>query len=1319
MSPLQSFHPAVQGWFKAGLGEPTLPQAQGWPLIRAGHHTLIAAPTGSGKTLAAFLSAIDGLFRQGAELPDQTQVVYVSPLRALSNDIQKNLQGPLAEIRAADPSLPAIRVLVRTGDTPASERAAMNRRPPHILVTTPESLYILLTSQGGRAMLATTRTVIVDEIHALVRDKRGAHLALSLERLEALAGRPVQRVGLSATQKPLDEVGRFLAGAGRECALVDAGTFRTLDLGVEVPPSPLGTVCSHEQWEEIYGRMSELIREHRTTLVFVNTRKMAERIAAQLSKLLGEDAVSSHHGSLSKERRLEAEQKLKKGELRALVATASLELGIDIGDVNLVIQVGATRSIATFLQRVGRAGHALSRLPKGRLFPLTLDELVEAAALLRCVKGGILDRTPQPPRPLDILAQQVVAACVTEPWDEKALLDTMRRAWPYRDLEREELEQVVRLHTDGRRALLHRDGVNRRVMATKRARLTALLSGGAIPDAADYQVRQEPEGTLVGTVNEDWAIESNGGDIFQLGNTSWRILRVEPGIVRVADARGQPPTLPFWLGEAPGRTRELAAEIAGLREECTTASGAPAFLRDQCGTALPEGAATQLAEYVEAGRQALGTVPTQTRVVLERFFDESGGMQLVVHAPFGSRINRAWGLALRKRFCVGFGFELQAAANEEAIVLSLGPQHSFPLEEVFDYLHPNSAREVLVQALLQSPLFETRWRWNVQRSLLLERSRNGKKVPAALLRMRADDLLTAAFPAANACPETLPGGPIEVPMDHPIVRQTVEDCLTEAMDVDGFLEVLRALRDGRIERRAIDTVEPSAFARGILSSQPYTFLDDAPLEERRTQAVMSRRVLDIRTSDEIGALDPDAIARVREEAWPQPANAEEVHEALLWMGYVTAEEGRAWQPWLDELAGGGRVSLDDGRWFAAEATRDRTAVLRGRFEALGVLIEPCATASESRVAHSLLPVVPSDLVVELRTLEASGAILRTRIDGREAWCDRRLLARIHRYTLDRLRKEIEPVTAAQFLRFLASWQHVAPETKLEGPRGVAEVAAQLAGFEVPAAAWEASVLPARVRAFKREWLDQVTLSGELVWGRLWGAGLSPVRRTPVCLLPREDLEAWSSMAAESPSPEPAGAAAQIEDTLRSRGPSFFQELPKAAHLPPAAVEDGLAQLIGLGRVTCDSFGGLRWMLVPAWRRRAAALTAGRWSLLRREASSSAPPAEFAARRLLHRTGVIFRRTLTREKVPVPWRDIARACRVLEARGEIRGGRFVAGFDGEQYALSDAVTRLRALRRKGDAGPPATVAAADPLNFRGILTPDERVSAATRELVKVG
>ena len=1299
VTSLDPFHPAVRTWFAARLGEPTPPQRDGWPPIRDGRHTLIAAPTGSGKTLAAFLSAIDSLVRQGIGLADETQVVYVSPLRALSNDVQKNLQGPLAEIRAGDPSIPEVRVLVRTGDTPSSERTAMTRRPPHILVTTPESLYLLLTSDGGRGMLSTVRTVIVDEIHALVRDKRGSHLSLSLERLEKLAGRPVQRVGLSATQKPIDAVGRFLAGAGRECTLVDAGTFRDLDLGVEIPPSPLTTVCSHEQWAEIYERIAELVREHRTTLVFVNTRKMAERIAAQLTRVLGEDAVTSHHGSLSRTRRLDAEQRLKAGRLRALVATASLELGIDIGDVDLVVQVGATRSIATFLQRVGRAGHALKKIPKGRLFPLTLDELVEAAALLRCVRGAVLDRTPEPARPLDILAQQIVAACVAEAWDEEVLFGLLTTAWPYRDLERGDFDRVVALHSKGRAALLHRDGVNGRLMGTRRARLTALLSGGAIPDTADYEVRLEPEGTLVGTVNEDWAIESNGGDIFQLGNASWRILRVEPGTVRVADAKGQPPSLPFWLGEGPGRTRELAQEIGSLREECANANGdGPATLRSTCGDALPEGAAVQIADYVVAGRQVLGGVPSQKRVILERFFDESGGMQLVVHAPFGSKINKAFGLALRKKFCVGFGFELQAAANEEAIVLSLGTQHSFPLEDVFDYLHPTSARDVLIQALLPTPMFETRWRWNAQRSLLLERSRNGKKVPANLLRMRANDLLAAAFPQVLACPETLPGGPIPVPMDHPIVAQTVEDCLTEAMDVDGFIEVLRGLKDGSIERRAIDTVEPSAFACGILSSQPYSFLDDAPLEERRTQAVHSRRVLDARSADELGTLDPDAIARVREEAWPRPADAEEVHEALLWMGYVTADEARIWQPWLDELARGGRVVRDGDRWFAQEASRDPKTVLRGRMEALG-------------------PVTGDDpLFLEL---EGEGILLRTRVDGQRAWCNRRLLARIHHYTLDRLRREIEPVTAAEFLRFLTCWQHVDPEHRREGPRGVADVIAQLAGFEVPAAAWEGNVLPSRVRGYRREWLDELTFSGEVAWGRLWGAGASTIRQTPICLVKRDDLDDWTSLVcAQGPSAvrEASRTAREVEEALRSRGAMFLPELARSTSFARDLVEEGLTELIALGRVTCDSYSGLRWFLVPPGRRRPGGLTSGRWSVLPRDADTP-PSAEFVARRLLARTGIVFRKTLAREKQPLPWRDVARALRTLEARGEIRGGRFVGGFDGEQYALAEAIPLLRAVRKRPEP-PPLAVSAADPLNFRGILTPHDRVAPTARRQVRV-
>ncbi len=620
--PLGSFHPTVARWFREDLGQPSRAQQEGWALIRGGGHALIAAPTGTGKTLAAFLWALDGLLKQGADLPGETAVLYVSPLRALSNDVQKNLQRPLAAIRKLDPELPEVRVLVRTGDTPAAARAQMTRRPPHVLVTTPESLYILLTSQGGRGLLRGVRTVIVDEIHALARDKRGAHLALSLERLEALCtaegrGAP-QRIGLSATQRPLEDMAHLLVGAGRPCALVDAGHLRDIDLDILVPDTPLTSVCSHDQWAELYARMSALIAEHRTTLIFVSTRKLAERLTARLTEVVGAGKVACHHGSLSKELRHDAEQRLKEGRLSALVATASLELGIDIGDVDLVLQVGSPRSIATLLQRVGRAGHGIARVPKGRLFPLVLDEAVEAVALLRAVRAGRLDRTPMPVPALDILAQQIVAACASagdEGWREDELFERLRRAWPYRDLARADFDAVLALHASGRYALLHRDAVGGRVLATKRARIPALTSGGAIPDNADYRVLLEPGETFVGTLNEDFAIESNAGDIFQLGNTSWRILKVEPGVVRVADAAGEPPTLPFWVGEAPARTRELCAEVAEVRELCT----GPGWIAEQTGVAGP--AAELVAGYIEAGRAALGAAPTQTRIVAERFFE--------------------------------------------------------------------------------------------------------------------------------------------------------------------------------------------------------------------------------------------------------------------------------------------------------------------------------------------------------------------------------------------------------------------------------------------------------------------------------------------------------------------------------------------------------------------------------------------------------------------------------------------------------------------------------------------------------------------------
>src|SRR5213596_2562198 len=581
------FHPAVARWFEQTFGSPTEPQTSGWPAIQSGRHVLISAPTGSGKTLAAFLASLDVLFREGArtDLLDEMQVVYVSPLKALSNDIRKNLQEPLAGIRALLRETEGhdieVRAEVRTGDTTAAQRQALIKKPPHILVTTPESLYLLLTSESGRQMLSTARTLILDEIHAVVDHRRGAHLALSVERLAALTKNPLQRIGLSATQKPIEEVARFVVGAhavddagNPDCEIIDIGHRRELDLAIEIPKSPLEAVMSNEVWEEIYHRLAELIEAHRTTLVFVNTRRMAERVTHHLSELLGSEAVTSHHGSLSAKLRLDAEDRLKRGELTALVATASLELGIDIGSVDLVCQLGTTRSIASLLQRIGRAEHKRGGLPKGRIFPLSRDELVECAALLRSVRRGELDRLLIPEKPLDVLAQQIVAATSTEDWDENAFFELVRSAWPYRNLTREEFDSVVKMVAEGfstkrgrRAALIHHVAVNHRLRGRRGARLVALTSGGAIPDNADYRVILEPSETFVGTVNEDFAVESLAGDIFQLGNASWRILRINSGAVRVEDAHGQPPGIPFWLGEAPGRTRELSRAVSVLREE--------------------------------------------------------------------------------------------------------------------------------------------------------------------------------------------------------------------------------------------------------------------------------------------------------------------------------------------------------------------------------------------------------------------------------------------------------------------------------------------------------------------------------------------------------------------------------------------------------------------------------------------------------------------------------------------------------------------------------------------------------------------------------
>jgi ATP-dependent helicase Lhr and Lhr-like helicase len=1406
---LTSFHPAVRTWFERRFpAGPTQPQIGGWREIAAGSHTLIAAPTGSGKTLAAFLVCIDRLYRaheNGNGPGDGPHVVYVSPLKALAVDIHQNLETPLREIAevAAELGLsaPAIRVAVRTGDTAPSERTAMLKRPPDFLITTPESLYLLATAERSRAILGRTRTVVVDEIHAVAGNKRGSHLALTLERLGHLADAPVQRVGLSATQRPIGTVARLLVGAGEGrcaadgsplCAIVDAGHSRDLDLALEIPDDELGAVASAEQMAEILDMIAAHVITRRTTLVFVNTRGMAERIAHQLGERLGEGQVAAHHGSLSRDRRQRVETRLRSGDLRALVATASLELGIDIGPVELVCQIGSPRSFATFLQRVGRSNHTRTGTPRGRLYPTSRDELVECTALLRGVRSGRLDALIVPVKPLDILAQQMIAECAAAPWPEEELFDLFRRASPFADLSRRDFEEVSELVSEGirtgrgrRAAYLHRDGVTERLRGRRGARIAALTSGGAIPELGDYRVVAEPDEMPVGTVNEEWALESAIGDIFLLGTHSWQIRRVEPGTVRVVDAHGAPPSVPFWRGEAPGRTEELSEEVSSLRREVAerlTVDGQAAacrWLEEECG--IGRAAAETIARYLGAGLAALGVLPTMDTIVLERFFDEAGGMQLVGHTPFGARLNRALGLALRKRFCVTFDFELQAAASDDAILLSLGPQHSFPLERVPKFLASKTVESVVRQAVLTSPLFQARWRWNLNRSLAVLRMRGGRKNPPAIQRMEADDLMAAVFPTLAACQENVAPGPMEIP-DHPLVKQTLDDCLHEAMDIDGLKRLVEGIEAGRVTVVVRDTTEPSVLAHEILNGRPYTFLDDE--EDRRSRQVRLRRGLPVEARD-LARLDPGAIERVEAQVRPDPRDVDELHDLL--MTVFALRPCGDWQRWFDDLAGCGRavgVHAPSGvLWCAVERRPMLEALFPGapvipdhRCRGAGAAAAGTETAADAGASDDPGAPDPDEAAAEmlrghlecrgpstaaalsgatglaepdvlraLTRLENEGFAIRghfTEPDGSEEFCARRLLARIHAYTKQRRRREIEPVTAQEFMRFLLRWQHVTPETMREGRRGVLSVVEQLQGFELAAGAWEDAILRARVVSYRREWLDDLCMSGDVTWGRLSvrggepdepprRSGLTPSRVTPITLTIREDLP-WLLRAARGdrqPAEPGPGRTFDVFDALRTQGALFQADLAAMTGRLPAEVEEALWDGVARGLVTADGFRAVRFLLrrrssltkAPERRRlrragAGSAGTAGRWSLLRdtvpRGPAAPDPDelAEAVAEQLAARWGVVFRTIVARENLAVPWREVLWAFRRMEARGTIRGGRFVAGFSGEQFALPEAVDALRSVRKLQRTGERITISAADPLNLAGIVLPGPRVPA---------
>lgn len=1492
-SSLTLFHPVIQDWFRSRFAHATQPQEQGWPEIVAGHDILIAAPTGSGKTLTAFLAAIDRLFQlaEQGSLSNEIRVVYVSPLRALSNDMHRNLEQPLAEIlsRADELGLevPPIRVGLRTGDTPASQRASLVKRPPHILVTTPESLYLMLTSPKSRETLRSVETVIVDEIHALVRDKRGSHLAISLERLAHLCPRKLQRIGLSATQRPMDRIGRFLVGMGQPEAqelpeppkkspkngllpfddelplvrpsrvadddgmpvILDIGHQRELDLAIEVPPSDLGAVCMHEQWDEVNARIVELVNSHRATLIFVNTRRLAERLTHQLSELLGEEAISSHHGSLAYKHRHDTEQRLKSGQLKAVVATASLEMGIDVGYIDLVIQIGSPRNIGTFLQRIGRSGHALGLIPKGRLFALTRDELFDCMAIMRAIKAGRLDLVPIPVAPLDVLAQQIVAEVATQEWGTDELFAMIRRAAPYRDLSRYEFDRIIRVLSEGMtpggersRVFLHHDQVGRRLRARPGARLAAIANAGAIPEVFAIRVVTEEDQTVVGSVDEDFGTESQSGDIFLLGNTSWQIRYLRGGDLFVRDAGGAPPTIPFWRGEAPGRTYELSEEVSRLREDLEQQLDDPAAAENWLvvETRVNLEAAHQAVEYARAQKAAIGLLPTLKRVVFERFFDESGGMQLVIHAPFGTRITRAWGLAMRKRFCRSFDFELQANADDDGIVLSLGPQHSFPLESMFPMLHPRNVQALFEQAVLVVPIFQNRWRWNATRALQVSRARNGKKVPPALQRFRSEDLLTAVFPKLTGCQENVVGD-IELP-DHPLVKQTMDDCLYEAHDMDALKEVLGRVERGEIEFIARDTREPSPFSYELINANPYAFLDGGEVAERRARAVSTRRSLSIESVQDLGRLDPEAIFQVVAEAQPLVRNADELHDALLSRILMSVDEGGEWREYFDELVSEGRATVVTRQaptehdssasattanisqqtliaWTATErvpavlaafpeatlapavnvpaevrhdwdSTEVRVALVRG-------LLETCGPITAA-VASRRIGISTNQASAALEALEGEGVVLRGQFtptttaadltdkpaidapdesgerrfasDSTTEWCHRRLLARIHRLTMDGLRKQIEPVTVDVFSRFLTRHHGVSWSHRRGGANGLFEVIAQLQGLDIPSVAWEQDILPLRIENYQTEWLDELCLTGEVCWGRLFPPPRNPdksrpmaslTRVAPISLMLREDVPWLSVRSPELDLDDLTTPARQVYELLGSRGAMFAADLLIATKMLNDHLDNALGELVARGAITADGFAGLRALVgkkpTPARklnrqkveRKRTTKAAIGRWSIRVTSVSSplveetrptsrggtgndskgtngstavptrtdgstlnsTIPPARIAedwAWQLLRRWGVVFKDLLAREDGAPSWFELLQVLRRLEARGEIRGGRFIAGVAGEQFALPDSVQQLRRLRDEGPKSEIVIISAADPLNLVGIITSHERV-----------
>lgn len=1294
----QLFHQNITEWFEQIFKKPTDVQIQAWKAVSQYQDVLISSPTGSGKTLAAFLYALNTLFSQ--EDSKQLSVLYISPLKALSNDVKINLEKPLEQLNQlfGDKNIQNIRAATWTGDTTQNERHKIRKKPPHILVTTPESLYTLLTAHSGRAILGTIKTVIIDEVHAVANSKRGAHLSLSLQRLEALCLQRPQRIAISATQKPIEKMRDFVLHK-ENSHIVNLGHKRDLDLSIEIPESPVNAIMSNEQWAEVYKRLKQVINAHKTTLIFVNNRRLSERVAKNLAEIIGEDFVTSHHGSLAKEHRLKAEQDLKAGNLKALVATASLELGIDIGDIDCVCQIGSPGNIQAFLQRVGRSGHSLDKTPKGLLFATTIDDLMELTALKQAVETKRLDTTLFPNKPFDVLAQQIVAEIAMQDWDRKQLYYLFSDNYIYHDLSESEFNQVIEMLSIGyggnrqrQTAMIFHDKVTDQLRPRKVARLTAITNGGTIPDHFDFDVRLLPEDLKIGTLNEDFSFESLPGDIFILGNHSYRILKIESnkGIVFVEDAHGQPPNIPFWFGVTMWRSDELSKAVSDLTQDLIKI---PQEIESKY--AISSQAAEQLVEYVAKTEKVLGIVPSQENIVVERFFDENNDMHLVIHSIYGSRLNRAWGLALRKKFCTNFNFELQAAADENTLILSLSESHSFDLSTVINYLNPQTVEYDLIQALLDRPMFEAQWRWNATIALAIRRRNGGKRVPAQFQRNNAEDLIAQLFPDQIACPENL-AGPREIP-DHPLVHQAVHDCIRVLMDIDGLSQLLQDIKDEKVKVTFVDANTPSPASLAIINARNFAFLDDAPAEERRTNAVRTKELSDTLESFPSQNLDQGIIQSININVRPFKRDADELHEAIHFSGFLTAGEIENKDD-LKLLQNQNKIAViarevrprqshtdyhdSSNIWFSSENkdliesiyktpgdnyTQNLAKLAFMKLETIGF------TSFES--LKELMYVSASSLLQALLLLETQGKVFKViGEDKKEYWCERHILARIRKQTHYKKRNSHELISPQTYQQKLLN-KHF---KQYEGIDGLIEVLKLLEGFSAPAAIWEEHLLKPRVKDYQSYMLDQLCYSGQFIFKRITPNtqisthGIATIKNTPISFIQRHNVELF--ITTDYLPEQLTGQGQKIIELINDKGAMYASDMQKQLDCMLLEVENTLIHLVKLGVIYCDGASALRlFSMSPAERGRYIKKSnsktnyldmMGRWSITKKvEKSNNLTIVKI----LLNRYGILFKAMFDNEQLSLKWYDCVYELTRLEAQGEILAGRFVKSYSGIQFA----------------------------------------------------